>query len=134
VRLSTHAEACALTSVTQHAQRVIQHHGEACALTGDTVAATQQQHLRVRSVRSKQRKQCLRLRAVQLEEDDDFDDFVNRDSWHETAALGDANMRALQAGDVIQLERKGYFKVDEAMTKPDKPLLLLAIPDGRQKK
>ena len=65
-----------------------------------------------------------------MEEDDNFDDFVNRDSWHEVTALGDPNMRALQQGDVIQLERRGYFKVDEAMTKPGQPLLLLSIPDG----
>jgi glutamyl-tRNA synthetase len=72
--------------------------------------------------------------GVQLEEDDEFMDYVSKDSWHEAAALGDANMRALQAGDVVQLERKGYFRVDEALTAPGKPLLLFAVPDGRAKK
>eukprot|EP01025_Chloroclados_australasicus_P012110 TRINITY_DN15522_c0_g1_i1.p1 TRINITY_DN15522_c0_g1~~TRINITY_DN15522_c0_g1_i1.p1 ORF type:complete len:190 (-),score=31.23 TRINITY_DN15522_c0_g1_i1:311-880(-) len=69
-----------------------------------------------------------------LEEEDVFEDFVNRESWKETEALGDANMRALQVGDIIQLERKGFYRVDAAQTKPNKPLLLLTIPDGRQKK
>lgn len=36
---------------------------------------------------------------------------VNEQSRSESAALGDVNMRSLQKGDVIQLERKGYYKV-----------------------
>jgi glutamyl-tRNA synthetase len=42
-------------------------------------------------------------------------------------------MRDLLVGDIIQLERKGYYRVDEAAS-PSKPMLLFAIPDGRQKK
>jgi glutamyl-tRNA synthetase len=71
--------------------------------------------------------------VVQLEEDDDFEEYINRDSWHESAALGDANMRALQKGDIIQLERKGFYKVDEPMLRPGKPLLLFNVPDGHSK-
>lgn len=40
-------------------------------------------------------------------------------------------MRTLQKGDIIQLERKGYFIVDEPLSRPGKPLVLFAIPDGR---
>ena len=70
---------------------------------------------------------------MQLEESDTFEDFVNRDSWRETVAIGDPNMRCLQAGDTIQLERKGFYKVDQAATKPGAALLLLNIPDGHVK-
>lgn len=73
-------------------------------------------------------------RGVQLEEEDNFDDYVNRESWNEEEAIGDANMRALQHGEVLQLERKGYFRVDAAATQPGKPLVLFSIPDGRQKR
>ena len=31
---------------------------------------------------------------------------------------GDANMRTLQKGDVLQLERKGYYIVDEPYSRP----------------
>lgn len=31
----------------------------------------------------------------------------------------------------LQLERKGYFIVDAPFTSPDKPIVLLNIPDGR---
>ena len=49
-------------------------------------------------------------------------------------ASGDSNMRILQKGDIIQLERKGYFIVDEPLTKPGKPIVLFTIPDGRERK
>lgn len=63
-----------------------------------------------------------------------FEDCVNHNTWLETAAIGDPNMRCLQAGDIIQLERKGYYRVDEALTVAGRPLLLFAIPDGKAKK
>ena len=51
----------------------------------------------------------------------------------ETAALGDPNMRTLQKGDIIQLERKGYFIVDIPLVRSGQPITLFSIPDGRQK-
>lgn len=43
-------------------------------------------------------------------------------------------MRTLQKGDIIQLERKGYYIVDEPLGKPGaKSVVLFAIPDGRTK-
>jgi len=68
-----------------------------------------------------------------LEADEVFEDFVNDDTKVETVAQGDPNMRTLQRGDVIQLERKGYYVVDEPLTKADKPMVLLYIPDGKKK-
>jgi glutamyl-tRNA synthetase len=50
----------------------------------------------------------------------------------ETAAEGDSNMRLLQKGDILQLERKGYYIVDEAYLRPGKAMVLFNIPDGRQ--
>lgn len=51
----------------------------------------------------------------------------------ETAAWGDANMRTLQKRSVIQLERKGYFIVDQPLLKANKPIVLFAVPDGKAK-
>jgi tRNA synthetases class I (E and Q), anti-codon binding domain len=51
----------------------------------------------------------------------------------EHPALGDPNMRTLQKGAIIQLERKGYFIVDQPYVKASKPMVLLDIPDGRSK-
>eukprot|EP00955_Chlamydomonas_euryale_P091831 364650-Chlamydomonas_euryale.AAC.5 len=69
-----------------------------------------------------------------LEDDDAFEDHVNPHTRWDRTALGDANMRSLQKGEIIQLERKGYFIVDEPLTKPGKPIVLFGIPDGRERK
>ncbi|KAG1668987.1 hypothetical protein FOA52_000580 [Chlamydomonas sp. UWO 241] len=69
-----------------------------------------------------------------VEEDDNFETLVNEHTRWDRPALGDANMRSLQKGDIIQLERKGYFIVDEPLTKPGKPIVLFNIPDGRDRK
>ncbi len=42
-------------------------------------------------------------------------------------------MRTLQKGDVLQLERKGYYIVDVPAAKPGQPVVLFNIPDGRAK-
>ena len=50
-------------------------------------------------------------------------------------ALGDLNLRDVPKGDVLQLERRGYYIVDEPWdaSTPDKPAILFNIPDGRTK-
>ena len=40
-------------------------------------------------------------------------------------------MRLLQKGSVLQLERKGYFSVDQVWVRSGMPVQLFAIPDGR---
>ncbi|XP_010421514.1 PREDICTED: glutamate--tRNA ligase, cytoplasmic [Camelina sativa] len=69
-----------------------------------------------------------------LEDDDEVADFVNPNTKKETLALGDSNMRNLKCGDVIQLERKGYFRCDVPFVKSSKPIVLFSIPDGRAAK
>lgn len=67
-----------------------------------------------------------------LDEGDDFLDALNPCTKKETAAVGDANMRNLKQGEILQLERKGYFRCDVPFIRPSKPVVLIAIPDGRQ--
>mmetsp|Transcript_5939 Transcript_5939/g.21738 ORF Transcript_5939/g.21738 Transcript_5939/m.21738 type:complete len:715 (-) Transcript_5939:1426-3570(-) len=68
-----------------------------------------------------------------IEEDDTIEEIANRNSRFEKAALGDANMRMVKKGDILQLERKGYYRCDSPYLRPEKPLVLFSIPDGRQK-
>ncbi|CAI5497800.1 unnamed protein product [Closterium sp. Naga37s-1] len=68
-----------------------------------------------------------------LDEGDDFLAALNPRTRWEEAAVGDANMRNLQRGDIIQLERKGYYVCDQPLVRPHKPMVLIAIPDGRQR-
>ncbi|KAJ7973188.1 Glutamate--tRNA ligase [Quillaja saponaria] len=67
-----------------------------------------------------------------LEEGEDFIDVLNPCTKKEIAAYGDSNMRNLQRGEILQLERKGYFRCDVPYIRPSKPVVLFAIPDGRQ--
>ncbi|XP_047329745.1 glutamate--tRNA ligase, cytoplasmic-like [Impatiens glandulifera] len=67
-----------------------------------------------------------------LEEGEDFVDVLNLCTKKETAAIGDSNMRNLKRGEVLQLERKGYFRCDVPFVRQSKPIVLFAIPDGRQ--
>ncbi|GLT88480.1 hypothetical protein SLE2022_065050 [Rubroshorea leprosula] len=67
-----------------------------------------------------------------LEEGEDFLDVLNPCTKKEVAALGDSNMSNLKRGEILQLERKGYFRCDVPFIRASKPLVLFAIPDGRQ--
>ncbi|KAF6171212.1 hypothetical protein GIB67_001927 [Kingdonia uniflora] len=66
-----------------------------------------------------------------LEEGEDFLDVLNPCTRRDTSAFGDSNMRNLKHGEILQLERKGYFICDVPYVRPSKPIVLIAIPDGR---
>lgn len=46
--------------------------------------------------------------------------------------MGDPNLRNLNKGDKLQLERRGYFICDEPFVFGNKPLVLVKIPDGKK--
>ncbi|CAN1190672.1 Glutamate--tRNA ligase, cytoplasmic [Linum perenne] len=66
-----------------------------------------------------------------LEDDESFTDVLNPCTKKEVALLGDSNMRNLKHGEILQLERKGYFICDVPFVRPSKPVVLIEIPDGR---
>ncbi|RHY32170.1 hypothetical protein DYB32_002796 [Aphanomyces invadans] len=68
-----------------------------------------------------------------LEESDNFQDHLTPVTRAEMHAIGDHGLRNLQAGQVIQLERRGYFRVDQPYISKDRPLVLFMIPDGKQR-
>jgi len=76
------------------------------------------------------------LTKPKLDDGDDVDAFLNRDSRTEVAARGDMNLRGLQKGDVVQLERRGFFICDAVHVRDGAavPLTLIEIPDGKAKK
>lgn len=65
-----------------------------------------------------------------IEEDDEVADIVNRDSYIASTAFAEGNMRSLQRGDIIQLERRGYFYVDKLELGSVK-MTLNFVPDGK---
>lgn len=70
------------------------------------------------------------LTKDKLEEDDNWEDFLTEQTEFRSAAFCDANLAACKTGDIIQLERKGYFRVD-APYKDGKAAVLFSIPTGK---
>lgn len=69
-----------------------------------------------------------------LEEDDSIEDCINPKTEYVSACIGDANLALLKKGDIIQIERKGFFICD-AVKDADalSSVHLIAIPDGKAK-
>jgi glutamyl-tRNA synthetase len=65
-----------------------------------------------------------------LEEDEKFENFVNPVIHTTLDAVGDPNMKILNKGDRLQLERTGYFIVDAPLSLKSS-LHLITIPDGK---
>ena len=66
-----------------------------------------------------------------LEEGDDFEKIVNTKTVFDTTSVGEPAMRNLQQGTILQLERKGFYKVDRPLQMNGDAMILVAIPDGK---
>lgn len=67
-----------------------------------------------------------------IDEKESVQDCVNHNSKIEYTAIGEGSLRNLQKGHFIQLERRGFFYVDEVAF-ADRKLRLNFIPDGKTK-
>ncbi|MCJ1287625.1 hypothetical protein MMC26_006977 [Xylographa opegraphella] len=65
-----------------------------------------------------------------IEEDENYEDFLTPKTEFHTAGWADGNVANLKMDDVIQFERKGYFRVDKAFQHGE-PAVLFAIPTGK---
>uniref|UniRef100_G3U148 Bifunctional glutamate/proline--tRNA ligase n=1 Tax=Loxodonta africana TaxID=9785 RepID=G3U148_LOXAF len=74
-----------------------------------------------------------------LGKDEDFKQYVNKNSKREELMLGDPCLKDLQKGDIIQLQRRGFFICDQPYepVSPyscrEAPCVLIYIPDGHTK-
>jgi glutamyl-tRNA synthetase len=73
------------------------------------------------------------LTKDRLEEEDNFEDYINPNTIAETEVIGDALLKTLQQHDIVQLERRGYYRVDRPYLSEEKPLILFMVPDGKTK-
>ncbi|KAH8159171.1 hypothetical protein CIB48_g9070 [Xylaria polymorpha] len=74
------------------------------------------------------------LTKDKLEEDDDLDAFLNPTTAKMEEAFCDEGVTNLKADDIIQLERRGYYRVDKAYGDGDeKKIVLFLIPTGKSK-
>lgn len=65
-----------------------------------------------------------------LEEDDKLEDFLTEKTEFRTACVADCNVANLKEGDVMQFDRKGYFRVDKPFLH-GQPAVLFQIPTGK---
>ncbi|XP_034163959.2 bifunctional glutamate/proline--tRNA ligase [Pangasianodon hypophthalmus] len=74
-----------------------------------------------------------------LGKDDNFKDYINQNSKTEEIMLGDPCLKDLKKGDVIQLQRRGFYICDQPYEPvsphscKESPCILLYIPDGHTK-
>ncbi|XP_075719463.1 bifunctional glutamate/proline--tRNA ligase isoform X2 [Rhinoderma darwinii] len=74
-----------------------------------------------------------------LGKEEDFKQYVNRSSKQEEVMLGDPCLKSLKKGDLIQLQRRGFYICDEPYETisphscKDAPCVLIYIPDGHTK-
>ena len=66
-----------------------------------------------------------------LEEEDSVQDCLNPVTEYHVEGLGDVNLKSLKKGDIIQLERRGYYICDHPATSDHPAVTLINIPDGR---
>ncbi|PNS21153.1 glutamate-tRNA ligase [Sphaceloma murrayae] len=53
------------------------------------------------------------LMKDKLEDDDDFDAFLNKNTEKKVKCLTDVNVKGLKEDDIIQFDRKGFFRCDK---------------------
>ncbi|KAK8208208.1 glutamyl-tRNA synthetase [Phyllosticta capitalensis] len=67
-----------------------------------------------------------------LAEEDNWEDFITPKTEFRTEAVADQNVAKLKVDDIIQFDRKGFFRVDRAF-QHGKPAVLFQIPTGKNK-
>ncbi|OJJ48501.1 hypothetical protein ASPZODRAFT_140791 [Penicilliopsis zonata CBS 506.65] len=65
-----------------------------------------------------------------LGEDDELEDVLNPKTEFRDEAFADGNVADLKVGDIIQFDRKGFYRVDRAYA-PGTPAVFFNIPTGK---
>ncbi|KAL4947901.1 tRNA synthetases class I, catalytic domain-containing protein [Aspergillus filifer] len=70
------------------------------------------------------------LNKDSMQEEDKLEDVLNPKTEFREDAVADSNVALLKEGDIIQFERKGFYRVDK-VSAPGKPAVLFNIPSGK---
>uniref|UniRef100_A0A3P9JHS8 Bifunctional glutamate/proline--tRNA ligase n=1 Tax=Oryzias latipes TaxID=8090 RepID=A0A3P9JHS8_ORYLA len=74
-----------------------------------------------------------------LGKDDDFKQYINKNTKMEEKMVGDPCLKSLKKGDIIQLQRRGFYICDQPYEPispnscKESPCVLIYIPDGHTK-
>ncbi|WPG98347.1 Hypothetical protein R9X50_00113600 [Acrodontium crateriforme] len=66
--------------------------------------------------------------------DDSLEDILNKETLFETEAVADCNVANLKEDDIVQFDRKGYFRIDRAYKQDSKKegVVAFQIPTGKK--
>jgi glutamyl/glutaminyl-tRNA synthetase len=73
------------------------------------------------------------INKPKIEETDNIDELINYDNRKVTEAYGELEFKKLKEGNLIQIERRGYFYVDIAWSESTDCIVLHYIPEGKTK-
>lgn len=71
-----------------------------------------------------------------LGKDDDYKNFITKNTRIEVQMFGETELKRVRKGEIIQLQRKGFFRCDvpyapvSSFSSREEPLILFHIPDG----
>ncbi|KAI5797225.1 tRNA synthetases class I, catalytic domain-containing protein [Pyronema domesticum] len=65
-----------------------------------------------------------------IEDDEDIKDFINKSTMFTEKAIADCNIADVKEDDILQFERKGYYRCDQP-AKDGKPAVFFCIPTGK---
>ncbi|KAI5365033.1 Putative ribosomal protein L25/Gln-tRNA synthetase [Septoria linicola] len=71
------------------------------------------------------------IKKDKLEEEDDFEKSLNPETEFKTEALADCNVAELKEDDIVQFDRKGYFRIDKAF-KHGEAVVAFQVPTGKK--
>lgn len=66
-----------------------------------------------------------------VEEEDKLEDIFTEKSMLPDAARGEAALRTVKRGEIVQVERRGFYICDAPYLRPDEPIKLIFVPDGK---
>lgn len=69
-----------------------------------------------------------------LQEEDNLEDFLNPKTEWRDQAFADENVTDIKEGDIIQFERKTYYRCDRPFVAGGKPAVFFEIPTGKTSK
>ena len=72
------------------------------------------------------------INKEKLEKEDNFKDFLVKDSRLSSLCWGEKALAGVKKGQIIQIERRGYFRCDETLAEAGK-VVLFNIPTGKTK-
>lgn len=70
------------------------------------------------------------ITKAKVEDTDDMKDIVNHNSKQEYECIGEGAIKNLAKGSIIQIERRGYFYIDDIGFRDGAQMVLHFIPDG----